>query len=75
VALFFDGEGSENWILPAQLLGMGVVGAIVGRLLPGLAGGTASPARATWVGAAAGIGAAIVGVVLFFLLLSGFGGA
>ena len=74
-AAFFDGEGSENWILPAQLLGMAVVGAIVGRLLPGLAGEGATAGRATWVGAAAGLGAAVVGLVLFFLLLNGFDGA
>ena len=74
-AAFFDGEGSENWILPVQLLGMAVVGAIVGQLLPGLAGETATRGRATWVGAAAGLGAAVVGLVIFFLLLSGFEGA
>ena len=74
-AAFFDGDGSENWILPVQLLGMAVVGAVVGRLLPGLAGPVATPARATWVGAAAGLGAAVLGLVLFFLLLNGFDGA
>jgi hypothetical protein len=74
-AAFFDGEGSENWILPVQIIGMAVVGAIVGRLLPGLAGEGASAGKATGVGAAAGIAAALVGVVLFFLLLNGFDGA
>ena len=43
-ALAFDGEGSENFILPAQLGGMAVVGAVVGYLLPGLGGATASTA-------------------------------
>ena len=74
-AAFFDGEGSENWILPVQLAGMAVIGAIVGRLLPGLAGAGATTSRSTWIGAAVGVGAALVGVVLFFLLLSGFDGA
>ena len=35
-ALAFDGEGTENFILPAQLAGMAVFGAVVGYLLPGL---------------------------------------
>jgi hypothetical protein len=74
-ASFFDGEGSENWILPVQLLGMAVVGALVGRLLPGLAGEGATRSKATWIGVAAGLGAAVVGLVLFFLLLNGFDGA
>jgi hypothetical protein len=74
-AAFVDGEGSENWILPAQLGGMAVVGAVVGRLLPGLAGEGSHRARAAWIGAAVGVGAALVGLVLFFLLLNGFDGA
>jgi drug/metabolite transporter (DMT)-like permease len=74
-AAFFDDEGTENWILPVQLLGMAIVGAIVGRLLPGLAGEGATASRATLVGAAAGLVAALAGVVIFFLLLSGFEGA
>ena len=74
-AAFFDGEGSENWILPVQVLAMAIIGAIVGRLLPGLAGAGATASRSVWVGAAVGIAAALVGLVLFFLLLSGFDGA
>ena len=34
-AFAFDGEGTENFILPAQLAGMAVLGAVVGYLLPG----------------------------------------
>src|SRR5690349_10492160 len=74
-ALLFDGEESENWILPVQFLGMAVVGAAVGRVLPGLAGAGATPTRATWVGAAAGVAAAVLGLLLFIVLLSGLGGA
>ena len=33
-ASLFDEQGSENWILPVQLGGMAVVGALVGTLLP-----------------------------------------
>ena len=75
VAYVLDGEGTENWILPVQLLLMAVVGAVVGRLLPGVAGEGATPRRAVVVGALVGVGAAVLGLVIFFLLLSGFGGA
>ena len=75
VAYFFDGQGTENWIVPITLLVMAVLGAVVGRLLPGLAGAEATPRRALVVGALTGVLMVIVGVVIFFLLLSGFDGA
>jgi predicted membrane channel-forming protein YqfA (hemolysin III family) len=75
VAYFLDGEGQENWIITIQLAGMAVLGVVVGSLLPGLAGPAASPGRARLVGALVGIGMAVLGVVIFFLLLSGFDGA
>lgn len=74
-AYAFDNEGSENFILPAQLAGMAVVGALVGWLLPGLAGDAASTRRGVWVGIGIGLLFAVLGVVLFFLLLNGFDGA
>jgi len=74
-AYFFDGEGSENWILPVAVALMGVLGAVVGSLLPGLAGAGATQQRGALVGAAVGVAMLVLGVVLFFLLLSGFGGA
>ena len=74
-AAAFDGEGTENFILPAQLGGMAILGAIVGYLLPGMAGAAASRQKAVWVGAAVGVLLALAGVVLFFLLLNGFDGA
>ena len=74
-ALFLDGEGQENWIVPAQLAAMALLGAVVGSLLPGLAGSSASASRARLVGALAGVGMALLGLVIFFLLLSGFDGA
>ena len=74
-AAAFDGEGTENWILPAQLGGMAVLGALVGYLLPGLAGDTASTRRAVWTGVVVALVLAVLGVVLFFLLLNGFDGA
>ena len=75
VAYFFDGRGTENWIIPIELLAMALLGALVGRTLPGLAGAGATPGRAMVVGAITGVVASFVGVVLFFLLLSGFDGA
>ncbi len=74
-AAFLDGQGTENWILPAQLGGMAVVGAIVGYMLPGLAGPTATTRRAVWVGVGVGLLLALLGVLLFFVLLNGFDGA
>jgi hypothetical protein len=73
-AATFDGEGSENWIIPAQLGGMAVIGALVGLAVPGLTGADSSGRRAL-AGAAIGVGMALLGVVIFFLLLSGFDGA
>ena len=70
-ALALDGEGTENFILPAQLVGMAIIGAVVGRLLPGLAGATASTQRAVWVGVGVGLLLAVLGVLLFFVLLNG----
>lgn len=74
-ATFLDGEGNENFILPAQLGGMAVIGAFVGYLLPGLAGATATTRRAVWVGVGVALLLAVLGVLIFFLLLSGFDGA
>ena len=74
-AAVLDGQGTENWIIPAQLAGVAVVGAVVGYALPGLAGTGASRRRGAGVGVVAGIGGALVGVLLFLLLLNGFSGA
>ena len=58
-----------------QLLLMAAVGAVVGRLVPELAGEVATPRRAVVVGVLVGLGAAVLGLLVFFLLLSGFEGA
>ncbi len=73
-AYFFD-EGAENWIIPIAVLLMAVLGAVVGSMLPGLAGPVASQQRGAVIGAAVGVGMLVLGVVVFFLLLSGFDGA
>ena len=72
-AYFLDDQGTENWILPVQLGGMALIGALVGVALPGFL--TGSTRRRALVGAAYGVGAAVVGVLIFFLLLNGFSGA
>ena len=74
-AYLFDAQGSENWIFPAQLLVMALLGAVVGRVLPRLAGPRPSSRRAMIVGAATGVAMAVAGSLVFFLLLSGFHGA
>ncbi len=73
VAMFLDDQGSENWILPVQIGGMAVVGALVGVGVPGFLSGSGT--RRALLGAAAGVAAAMLGVVVFFLLLSGIDGA
>jgi hypothetical protein len=74
-AYFLDDQGSENWIFPVQLGGMALLGALVGALLPGLARAGSSRGRAARVGAVIGLVLSVVGVLVFFLLLSGFDGA
>lgn len=75
VAAVLDGEGTENWIIPVQLVLMALVGALVGRLVPALAGDGSTRGRAMLVGAAVGVAAAVAGILIFFLLLSGLDGA
>lgn len=73
VAAFLDDEGSENWILPVQVGVMAVAGALVGIAVPGFVSG--SHPRRILLGAAAGVAAALLALVVFFLLISGIDGA
>ena len=75
VAFVIDGEGAENWIIVVDLVAMAAVGAAVTIALPGLAREGATTGRRAMTGAWWGLLAAAVGVVVFWLLLSGFGGA
>jgi hypothetical protein len=75
VASVLDGQDIENWILPVQLLLMAGAGALAGRLVPSLAGARATRRRGILVGAAIGVGCAVLGLVLFFFLLNGISGA
>ncbi|MGI8517793.1 MAG: hypothetical protein ACR2ME_05560 [Acidimicrobiia bacterium] len=74
-AFFLDSPGMENWIIPIQLIVHALIGALVGRLLPGMAGADPSANRAMLFGAVTGVVLALLGIVIFFLLLNGFSGA
>ena len=74
-AALIDGEGAENWIIVLDLVAMAAFGAAVTIALPALAGEHASRGRRALTGMWWGLLAAIVGVVVFFLLLNGVGGA
>jgi hypothetical protein len=75
VASVLDGQGTENLILPVQLGLMALLGALVGWAVPTLGGADATRRRGIIVGALVGLATAILGVVIFFLLLSGLDGA
>lgn len=86
LAFFLDGPSTENLVLPVDLVLMAILGMLVWRLVPTPdaagahathAAAPAAPggARTLLVGAAVGVAAAVVGLVLFFLLISGVNGA
>ncbi|MBO9521152.1 MAG: hypothetical protein J7518_06395 [Nocardioidaceae bacterium] len=74
-AFFLDGEGNENWILPAQVGAIALLGAAVGVAVPGFTRRSSNARRRALAGAVWGVVMAVVGVVTFFLVLSGFDGA
>jgi hypothetical protein len=74
-AYALDDPGTENWIVPVQLLAMAAVGAAVTVGLPGMAREGASTGRRALTGAWWGLLAAFAGVVVFWFLLNGFRGA
>lgn len=74
-AAVFDRQGAEDLIVPAQLLLMAAVGAVVCLVVPALAREDASRGRRALTGVWWGLLAAFVGVVVFFVLISGFEGA
>ena len=75
VASVLDGQGTENLILVVQLVLMALAGALAGWLVPALGGADASPRRGIVIGALLGLGAAVFGLVIFFLLINGISGA
>ena len=68
-ASLLDAPETENYVVPAQLAGMAIVGALVALMVPGVVRGTTG--TKTFVGAAFGVTAALVGLLLFWLLLTG----
>jgi hypothetical protein len=74
-AFFLDGRGTENFIVPAQLLAMAMVGAGVTVALPALAREGAETRRRAVTGIWWGLVAAIVGVLFFWFALNGINGA
>lgn len=74
-AFFLDDQGTENWIIPVQLVVMAALGAATTIALPGLAREGASAGRRALTGAWWGLLAALVGVVVFWFLLNGIRGA
>jgi hypothetical protein len=69
VAAFLDGEPTETLIVPVQLGGMALLGAMAGYLLPAVAGFGSSRMRSAGVGALVGVATALAGVAVFSLLL------
>jgi hypothetical protein len=74
-AYVLDGRGTENWIIPVQLLAMAVIGAALTVALPALAREGAPTGRRIRTGMWWGLLAALVGVALAWFLVSGFRGA
>lgn len=74
-AYVLDDPGTENWIVPVQLLAMAALGAAVTVGLPGMAREGGSTGRRALTGAWWGLLAAFAGVVVFWFLLNGFRGA
>lgn len=74
-ASFLDGPGTENWIIPVHAGVMAVVGAACGLALPALAPTGASTAVRALIGVGWGLLAGMLGVLTFWLLLNGLGGA
>jgi hypothetical protein len=71
-ATFLDHPpGRENFIFPAQLVAMGGIGAAVGAALPHMVSGSAGHGKGAAVGAAVGIGAAVLADVGLFALIAG----
>jgi len=74
-AYVLDDPGTENWIVPVQLLAMAAFGAAVTVGLPGMAREGAGAGRRALTGAWWGLAAAVVGVLVSWLAISGLRGA
>lgn len=75
-AWVLDGSSStENVILPVQLIVMALIGAGLAWWLPAVARPGDAMGTRLLIGAGWGLLAAVMGVIVFWFLLSGFGGA
>ena len=74
-AFLLDGRGTENWIIPVQLVAMAATGAALTVALPALARAGASTGQRVRTGIWWGLLAALAGVLVAWFLISGFGGA
>ena len=74
-AYLLDGQGTENWIVPAQLAAMAAIGAAVTVALPALARDGAPTGRRARTGLWGGLLAAFAGVLVFWFLINGLTGA
>ena len=72
VAIVLDGDGQEGWISPVQVVLVTLVGAAVGYALPLLAGEGALRSRGALIGVLTGLVGVVLGLVMYFLVLSGF---
>ena len=74
-AFLLDGESTENWIIPVQLLAMAAIGAALTVALPALAREGSSTGRRARTGIWWGLLAAVAGVAVSWFLISGLRGA
>lgn len=74
-AWVLDGSSISENVLPFQLLVMALIGAGLAWWLPALAPPSALMRTRLLIGAGWGLLAAVIGLIGFWLLLNGFGGA
>ena len=74
-AYVLDDPGTENWIVPVQLLAMAALGAAVTVGLPGMAREGASTGRRALTGAWWGLAFALAGVLVAWVAINGWSGA
>jgi len=74
-AYVLDDPGTENWIVPVQLLAMAALGAAVTVGLPGMAREGAGTGRRALTGAWWGLAFALAGVLVAWVAINGWSGA